>query len=167
MDTRNTLRELSEVDRAVLYRREELPAPISKRVDAIEQRLGELVGQSVNTQLETNRWCAREPLTDASEYQQAYAEFCHWAAETGCSLQPFFAIRECYTTGKTDRGDWLVFPVLCLAFYNGERVKAVYPHRQESDDLTVEDGLSRLETALATRPDAGQARGADKQAVKV
>jgi len=146
--------------RAVLHSRKELPPPAASRVTSIEHRLESLAERSDIEFVGTRTWCNRAPLHPCeSSVRELFTEFSLWAESTGRSLTPFFTVRECYTTGETNRTDWLVLPVLCLAVYEGERLRAIYPHRRDSSSYTVDDGLELLESEV--RPLASVGRSPD------
>jgi len=166
MDEQITFGTTERSVRAVLYKREELPEPVATRVAAVEQQLEAVAKRGNIESVEVRTWCSREPLQECSDsLQNVYSEFALWAATTGRSLTPFFSIRRCYTTGKTERCDWLVLPALCLALYEDDTLRAVYPHLEKSGYRTVEDGLAFLEEQGDSYSGVSPSPGPDESAI--
>lgn len=167
MDEQITIGEPEASIRAVLYSRKELPPPAASRITSVEHRL-ESLGEEANIEfVGTRTWCNRAPLHHCERsVRELFTEFSLWAESTGRSLTPFFSVRECYSTGETNREDWVVLPTLCLAVYEGERLRAVYPHRTESSSFTVDDGLGLLENERRLLATVGRPSDSDVSVIR-
>ncbi|MDS0284214.1 hypothetical protein NDI86_19160 [Halomicroarcula sp. S3CR25-11] len=70
-----------------------------------------------------------------------------WAADNGCSLAPAFDRHDRHSVFTGD--DTVVtLPVACVAYWEGDRLLGVYPHRGPCGHCTLADGLDRIEAAL-------------------
>ncbi|MFB6141236.1 MAG: HTH domain-containing protein [Halosimplex sp.] len=85
----------------------------------------------------------QEPPADA-DARDRYVTCSEWARERGLSLRPAFGTRECYAMDTGERGEWVVFPALTLAVYEGGDLAAVYPHADGERYRSVGDGLDAL-----------------------
>jgi len=131
--------------RVELFVRSELPAPAEERVSALEGRLAALESAGAVDAVDRTRWAKRVPVAECgTDLRDTYLRFRAWARGAGCSLQPFFGTRECYTPGESGTDDWLVLPAACLAVSVEGELRAVYPHRADGVTRDVEDGLAAL-----------------------
>lgn len=73
-------------------------------------------------------------------------EFETWAARHGVTLKPAFETREIGLLTADETREAIVPPVVCLAVYQGDELKRVFPHADGEAVHTVHDGLDRLET---------------------
>jgi len=129
----------------VLFERGELPPPAQKRAGTVCERLESLAEAGHIDEVSREEWVKRAPLADcATDLRDTYLSFTSWADRAGVSLNPFFQIRRCFSPEEGERTDWLVMPAFCLAVYDGDELAAVYPHSEDGDARTVEDGLSAL-----------------------
>lgn len=131
-----------------LYARETLPSPARGRREHVEARLTELSAGGAIASFDVATWPKRVPCGgDADpEVRDRYLAFEAWAGERDVRLTPFFGARECYSMATGDRGNWVVLPALCLAVYEDESLRAVYPHTDGDTYRSVLSGLRSLET---------------------
>jgi len=140
----------------VLYERRELPPPATERVTAVYERLESLVDAGHIDSVSREEWVKRTPLDDCDDdIRDTYLSFTSWANRRGGRLTPFFQTRKCFTPAEGEHTDWLVLPAFCLAVYGDDGVSAVYPHADDSDTHTVEDGLQALLTETDEETTAG------------
>jgi hypothetical protein len=129
----------------VLYERSELPPPAEDRADAVHERLVELEERGHVDAVSREKWVKRMPIDDCDdELQDTYLSFTSWADEEGVRLTPFFQTRKCFSPAAGEHTDWLVMPAFCLGVYDESGVAAVYPHNDDTESKTVEDGLQAL-----------------------
>lgn len=76
---------------------------------------------------------------------RTYEEFRDWAGANGFSLEPAFDRRPRYVTGTTDVEEAVVFPVVALAIYVGEDLRAVLPSSDEYAHYTVHEAIEGFE----------------------
>lgn len=129
----------------VLFERSELPPPATKRATAVYERLESLVEAGHIDSVTRETWVKRIPLDDCdSDLRDTYLSFRSWADRNDVRLRPFFQIRQCFTPAEGEHTDWLVMPAFCFAVYADGEISAVYPHADDSDTQTIEDGLQAL-----------------------
>lgn len=73
-------------------------------------------------------------------------EFETWARERSVSLYPFFEERTRSSLATDGEQRVIVLPVLCLAVYEGEGLRELFPCTANEVTYTVHDGLAALET---------------------
>ena len=76
---------------------------------------------------------------------ETYHEFDEWAERNGFSLGPAFERRTRAYLGLDRVDDVVVFPVVSLALYEGERLRAVFPCSDGADTYTVGACLDAFE----------------------
>jgi hypothetical protein len=140
--------------RAELYVRNELPPPALNCADAVHFQLEDLDARDLLAGVDRTEWDKRAPL-DALDgaVRDTYLSFSAWADDRGVRLTPFFTTRECYSAAHGGMVDWLVVPALCLAVYDGDELAAVYPHANDADTYTVDDGVASLRNTLLSGGD--------------
>ena len=74
-----------------------------------------------------------------------YEEFRDWAAANDFSLEPAFDTRPRYVRGTTERTEAVVFPVVAMAIYRDDELRAVLPSSDEFDHYTVHEALEGFE----------------------
>lgn len=74
-----------------------------------------------------------------------YEEFRAWAQANDFSLKPAFDVRPRYVPGTTEITDTVIFPVVALAIYEGEELRALVPSRDEFGHYTVPEALEGFE----------------------
>lgn len=87
-------------------------------------------------------------ISEADSREEAvktYAEFTNWADANGFSLEPAFDRRRRFTPGKTELCEAVIFPVVSLAIYEGDRLRAVLPATDEYAHYTVHEALEGFE----------------------
>ena len=82
--------------------------------------------------------------------------FERWAARRGYTLAPAFTYRECGLM-LDDIRETPVVPLVTLAVYEGERLRAVYPYSDGEHVRTVNDGLEALEALSPPTDDRADA----------
>lgn len=102
-------------------------------------------------------WPSRVELRSSADDEavRAYEEFSAWADENDLDLEPAFNVREYESEFTGEKGTALVTPVACLAVYRDGELTDVYPHVDDGEVRTVEDGIESIETG------ATDGRGAD------
>lgn len=76
---------------------------------------------------------------------RTYEEFQDWADANDFSLEPAFEERRRYLPGTTELHDAVLFPVVALAIYVGEDLRAVLPASDEYSHYTVHEALEGFE----------------------
>lgn len=76
---------------------------------------------------------------------RTYEEFREWAEANDFTLEPAFDRRERYVEGTTERREAVIFPVVALAIYVGEQLRAVLPCSDEFTHYTVQEALEGFE----------------------
>lgn len=80
-----------------------------------------------------------------SAMRETYEEFATWASVNGFSLAPAFDVRSRYVPGTTERRECVIFPVVALAIYQGQQLRAVVPCSDEFGHYTVHEALEGFE----------------------
>jgi len=131
--------------RIELFRRSYVPDVFEGQLERIVERLerlereGTIAGFSIDTWDKNVRISMRD--RDAVETAAAteYAKFDAWASEHDMSLRPFFDRR---TVGKSET---IVLPILCLAVYEDDDLRGVFPCADEESVCSVPEYLTALE----------------------
>lgn len=92
------------------------------------------------------------------EALRTYEEFRDWARANDFSLEPAFKRRERYVPGTTERREAVIFPVVALAIYVGDDLRAVLPSSDEFSHYTVHEAIEGFERGDLDRW-LGQFRG--------
>lgn len=79
------------------------------------------------------------------EAVRTYEEFRDWAEANDFSLEPAFDRRPRYVTGTTEVEEAVVFPVVALAIYVGDQLRAVLPSSDEFHHYTVHEAIEGFE----------------------
>jgi hypothetical protein len=112
-----------------------------ERVRRLEERSG-------IEETAVRRWPSRILADERSELVGVIREFESWTAERGPSLAPSFE-RRVVEPGFTDeRFEQVVLPVMCLAVYQGGRLRYVAPHVDGRQAVTVHDCIEDLQERL-------------------
>ncbi len=80
-----------------------------------------------------------------SEAVRTYEEFEDWADANGFSLEPAFDRRPRFVPGKEELQECVVFPVVSLAIYEDDTLRAVLPATDELSHYTVHEALEGFE----------------------
>nr|WP_169302345.1 HTH domain-containing protein [Halorientalis salina] len=80
----------------------------------------------------------------------AYEGFEGWARAHGVSMRPAFDRHDCHSLYTDSRFTATVFPVMCLAVYEDEELRSVFPHARHGRSVTICDGIAMLETDEST-----------------
>lgn len=133
--------------RAELFVRSAAPGGIADLQRRLCERLEGLAADGVLESVDCEVWGRNIPAEPGSEPSVwgKYDEFVEWAAEHDCSLGPAFSVRETGTLVSEETRRVVSVPMLCLAVYQGEELRAVYPCLNDGDVYTVEDGIAELE----------------------
>ncbi|WP_435196707.1 HTH domain-containing protein [Natronomonas sp. EA1] len=133
--------------------RDHTPAGAHERQQSVYERLQQLRGAGKITEIDVLVGGTRVPVTGPGESdgqaratQETYRAFEAWAARSGCTLAPAFDTRECGTLVGDEQREVLVFPLLSLALYGDDELRAVFPHVADDGVRTVEDGLDAIAT---------------------
>lgn len=84
---------------------------------------------------------------------EAVSDFERWAEEHGHTLAPAFSCRECGSMLDDETREVTVVPLVTLAVYEEDRLRAVYPHADGERVRTVDDGIRTLETMTPSTDD--------------
>lgn len=79
-----------------------------------------------------------------TEADAALAAFERWAEQADASLEPAFDRRTESPLLSTETYEVAVFPVVCLALYEGNDVRGVFPCTSDGDVYTVQQALAAL-----------------------
>lgn len=153
----------SEPVRAVLRLRAQAPYGVNGTQTEIIDRLDTLFETGRITEFDIDVWGTSMGINvpegrDPGGVRETVAEFEQWAADHDCTLRPAFNRRRTglIGDGEENRSESLVLPVLCLAVYDGETIKAVYPHGDGEDVRTIHDGVEALESMATTGEHSGE-----------
>ena len=113
----------------------------------IRGRVESLADRGVFDRTVDATWQAVETReSDASEGAHAtYEEFADWAGANDFSLEPAFDVRPRYVPGTTETRDTVIFPVVGLAIYADDELRAVLPSQDEFGHYTVPEALEGFE----------------------
>lgn len=116
-------------------------------------RLHRLTDVGTLTSVDVDVWGSHAVTDSMSDHDAPSIEdvfdYERWAEERGYSLAPAFARRESGSMIDDSR-EVTVVPLMTLAVYDGDRLRAVYPHADGERVRTIADGLETLEAmALA------------------
>jgi hypothetical protein len=118
------------------------------RTDVID-RLGRLASAGAVDDYEIRTWpdeIALSEHTRGSRVVETYRRFRAWADEAGTSIEPPFDRRTVTSlVGRSE--EVLTLPVMCLAVYDADGLRGVYPSDDGSGTRTVADYLDAYETA--------------------
>lgn len=136
--------------RLELYVRSSAPSVARERQTATVERLRALdTGERIES-VAVRTWQKRIPIGErarpAGETHRTYTAFEDWARAHGAELRPFFDTRECHSPITGESHTALVLPVMCLAVYEGDRLRSVFPHASDGRTYAVGDALDALET---------------------
>jgi len=154
--------------RAELYVRDSLPKPAARQCDRLTDRLTDLEAEDELEAAAVHTWDKRIERGDSvqTSARDRYAEFEAWAADRGVSLRPFFGTRECYSMETGEKGDWIVYPALCLAVYEDGDLASVFPHADGDDFRSVLDGIDALASESTEAPaESGETDDRERLAV--
>lgn len=79
------------------------------------------------------------------EAVETYEEFESWAEANDFSLEPAFDTRPRYVEGTTDVREAVIFPVVALAIYVDDELRAVLPSADTYGHYTVHEALEGFE----------------------
>lgn len=136
------------VTRLELFVRSSVPAAARERQTATVERLRALDASEEVETVAVRSWEKRIPIGEDRhedrETHRTYAAFAEWAREHGAELRPFFDTRECHSSITGESYTALVLPVMCLAVYESDRLRAVFPHTSEDRSYAVGDALDAI-----------------------
>jgi hypothetical protein len=113
-------------------------------------RLHRLADEGVLSTVDVDVWGSHAVADSMADRDttpvEGVSDFERWAADHGCTLAPAFARRECGSLLGDEPREVTVVPLLTLAVYEEDELRAVYPHAEDGTVHTVDDGLETLET---------------------
>lgn len=116
------------------------------RQEAILERVRSLSPAEPVEETIVSEWEKRVRATGgSSEALSAFEEFDSWASERGLELAPAFERRTQTTLVSESTYDIVVFPVVCLALYEEDDLRAVLPVHGGDGVVTVEEALDAIE----------------------
>lgn len=133
--------------RAVLRLRTLAPHGINETQTEVIDRLQRLEADGRIAGFDVDVWgasmgIARSADRNPSDVHEVVTEFERWADDQDCTLRPAFERRSARVPEETR----VVLPLLCLAVYEAEAVRAVYPHVNGEEVHTIHDGVDALES---------------------
>jgi len=142
-----TVRDMNPIDyRCELYYRTDtmgrfdVQQRVFDRIEDLEERgVFDRTREATWQQVEIRESDARQGA------HETYREFRDWAEANDFELEPAFDVRPRYVPGSTEVRDTVVFPVIALAIYEGEELRAVVPSRDEFGHYTVPEALEGFE----------------------
>ncbi|MFB6179503.1 MAG: HTH domain-containing protein [Halorientalis sp.] len=134
--------------RATLYLRDSVPMPAMIEQQRVLGRLRTLTTAGVLDEFEVEEWPTRVTMetTETAPALALYDGFVNWAHDHGATINPAFGRHDCHSRYTHTRYTTTVFPVMCLAVYEDETLRAVYPHAHDRRSVSVMDGLAMLES---------------------
>jgi len=138
---------MSDKRRVDVFLRVSVPFDARARQLVTLARLQALRARGLIDEVTVDTWANR--VTDSQpETTLALAAldgFERWANAHRATLTPGFESHESHSGFTGQRFRTTVFPVVCLAVYDGDHLCAVYPHSTEHGCVTVADGLALIE----------------------
>ncbi|MFD1642896.1 HTH domain-containing protein [Halohasta litorea] len=125
-----------------------------KQKQAVLDRLEGLDADDRIDDYEVNVWTKAiriaGPLEGTTYYQRVFDHFTafqQWAVKESVALKSAFNVEEvnCEITDETYRV--LSLPCLCLAVYEDDELRGVYPHTDDETTRTINHCLDRLEAS--------------------
>ena len=143
--------------RLELFVRSSAPTAARERQSATVERLHALDAENRIEEVVVHSWEKRVPTEGrgVEDTREVYAAFSAWAREHDVDLCPFFDTRECHSSITGESHTALVLPVMCLAVYDDDRLRSVFPHATEERSVAVGDALDVLEDGRTTMSPVG------------
>jgi hypothetical protein len=113
---------------------------IMERLEELEKR--DLFDRTIRT---TWHHVETREFEDRPSAHATYEEFRRWAAANDFSLEPAFDVRPRYVPGTTEVRSTVIFPVVALAIYADDELRAVLPSTDEFGHYTVPEALEGFE----------------------
>lgn len=113
-----------------------------RRVEEILDEVRE--AGSVGT-VEEYAWSPEEPASAGSMAFEKYRVFTEWADRNGVSVEPPFEVRKRDSRLLEESGEVLLTPVVCLAVYFDDTLLAVFPHTEDDETVSVDEGLAEID----------------------
>jgi hypothetical protein len=132
-----------------LYHRPTVPgnAPVRR----VERSLDDLHRRGKVDFVDESVWPREVPMPEGPEAKtereavEAYRRFSDWADRHGVAVEPPFELSVRNTQILGEGGAVLVTPVVCLAVYFDDTLLSVFPHTDDGETFSVEDGLASLD----------------------
>lgn len=122
--------------------------PVSGARTEVIDRLSAFRSEGTIADFEVETWPDEVVVTEQSRHSSVvdvHERFSVWADEAGVSIEPPFDRRTVTSlVGRSE--EVLSLPVLCLAVYDGEDLRGVFPCDDGTDTWTVTDYLDACET---------------------
>jgi hypothetical protein len=134
--------------RVALYLRDSVPNVARIEQQTAVGRLRALEAAGIVDEVTIEQWPSRVSGGSAATVPAlaAYDGFTTWAVANEASLRPAFDRHDCRNFYTGTEYITTVLPVLCLAVYEADRLRAVYPHVRRGPTTTVLDGIALLES---------------------
>jgi len=142
-----TVRSLDQQRRAELYLRGDTYGTYEAQQEVL-RRVARLEADDVIAASSVAEECQRIRTMNEDRRDGAlatYGEFAEWGQRNGFALEPAFERRTRSYVGLNRVDDVVVFPVVSLAVYEGERLQAVFPCSDEERNYRVQDCLDAIE----------------------
>ncbi len=143
---------------AVVYLRSLAPSVVDETREHLS-RLDRLVEAGTLDAYEVELWgdaISCDPTYPAGRRLcETVERFERWADRQDRSLEPAFSRGQVCSLVSEETHDVIRLPMVCLAVYEGERLAAVYPHRDRST-RTVADGLDEIDQPAKSKAVVGE-----------
>lgn len=128
-----------------VYVRSPAPAATEQQQQTVLARLRSLSEAGQVDDFTVTYWFRQAIERDGEPTLSSIAELEAWATDRGLSLAPALDRHERHNwyTGVDDAV--VTLPVICLAIYEDDELRGVYPHVCPEGPRSVADGLDRLE----------------------
>lgn len=123
------------------------PMSLAEPIDEKIHRLQQLEAEGVLDALVVQAWPDEVPLSSdhtGTDVVETYQRFAAWAAREDKSIEPSFDTRTRHSMVTDESREILTMPVMCLAVYDGEALRAVYPHTDEDGHHPVAAAIDAL-----------------------
>lgn len=142
-----------EALRVEIRLRESATYGVQRQIEDIISRLRRLEQRGTVETVDISVWGRDVTTADpgSTERYRTYRAFKEWATQNGCDLAPAFQRRVTNQTLLDDepRTVRIVVPIVCIALYDEDGIKAVFPHCVAGEAMTVDRALELLETGVS------------------
>lgn len=139
--------------RAELRVRDGIQPGVQEPVQAIRTDLEALAESGQIESVETVVWGRQLPLDpegdELADKIETFQRFRAWALRNDVQLEPAFRVHEVTSIEADEYYTVVTVPLACLAVFDGDDVAGVYPHIDDGEPVTVQEGLERVATTTA------------------
>jgi len=143
---------MKSTTKAKLYLRDSAPAAARIEQQKTVGRLQALEAAGDVDEFVVESWPTRVTMgtPETVPALATFEEFSDWARAHGASLHPAFDQHASHSLYTGTRFTTTVFPVMCLAVYENDELRSVYPHARQGRPTTICDGIAMLESGDST-----------------